>query len=87
MVEKEVPTKPFNLSKRPQNVRRRKADLTARVNGNLQLEFGDVALTSYAGLELFGRYLRVIQFNKLVRERLPGQGRGLTLDSCLWCDC
>ena len=49
-------------------MRRRKTDLTARVNGNLQLEFGDVALTSYAGLELFGRYLRMMGFNRLVRE-------------------
>ena len=39
-------------------MRRRRTDLRARVNGDLQLEFADVALTSYAGLELFGRYLR-----------------------------
>lgn len=40
----------------------------ARVNGNLRLEFGDVTLTSYAGLELFARYLRQSHFNHLVRE-------------------
>lgn len=57
-------------------MRRRKTDLTARVNGNLQLEFDDVALTSYAGLELFGRYLRLIQFNKLVRDAFMGAGIG-----------
>ena len=49
-------------------MRRRKADLHARVNGNLPLEFGDVRLTSYAGLELFGRYLRTRHFNRLVRD-------------------
>jgi hypothetical protein len=53
-------------------VRRRKSDLTARVNGNLQLEFGNIALTSYAGLELFRQYLRSMQFNKLVREAFSG---------------
>jgi hypothetical protein len=49
--------------------------LRARVNGDLPLEFADVGLTSYAGLELFGRYLRQIRFNALVREavgRVPG---------------
>ena len=55
-------------------MRRRKSDLVARVNGNLKFEFGDVALTSYAGLELFGRYLRRIQFNRLVREAFAGSG-------------
>lgn len=49
-------------------MRRRKSDLTARVNGNLRLEFGDVTLTSYAGLELFGRYLRQSHFNHLIRK-------------------
>ena len=49
-------------------MRRRKADLLARVNGNLPLEFDDVTLTSYAGLELFGRYLRTRRFNGLVRD-------------------
>ena len=33
-------------------MRRRKSDLHARVNRNLPLEFDDVRLTSYAGLEL-----------------------------------
>ena len=54
-------------------MRRRKTDLTARVNGNLQLEFGDISLTSYAGLELFGRYLRMLGFNRLVREAFSGR--------------
>jgi len=53
-------------------VRRRKLDLQARVNGNLALDFGDVTLTSYAGLELFRRYLRRMGFNALVRTAFAG---------------
>lgn len=48
-------------------MRQRKADLATRVNGNLAFDFGDVALTSYAGLELLNRYLRTMRFNALVR--------------------
>ena len=44
----------------------------ARVNGKLPLEFDDVGLTSYAGLELFARYLRRIHFNRLVRRAFVG---------------
>jgi hypothetical protein len=58
-------------------VRRRRTDLRARVNGDLQLEFADVALTSYAGLELFARYLRRTDFNGVVRRAFadtPGWG-------------
>jgi hypothetical protein len=53
-------------------VRVRKADLRARVNGDLQLEFADVALTSYAGLELLSRYLRAAGFNTVVRKAFAG---------------
>ena len=53
-------------------MRQRKADLQARVNGNLALAFGDVHLTSYAGLELFRRYLRTMRFNALVRTAFAG---------------
>ena len=53
-------------------MRRRRTDLRARVNGDLQLEFTDVALTSYAGLELFGRYLRTTGFNRVVRDACAG---------------
>ena len=56
-------------------MRRRKTDLAARVNGDLELEFADVALTSYAGLELFGRYLRTTRFNAVVREAFAGPDR------------
>jgi hypothetical protein len=53
-------------------VRQRKLDLLGRINGDLPLEFGEVALTSYAGLELFARYLRLTRFNTLVREAFAG---------------
>ncbi len=53
-------------------MRQRKLDLPARVNGDLPLEFSDVALTSYAGLEVFGRYLRRTRFNALVRDVFRG---------------
>ena len=46
--------------------------MRARVNGDLQLECEDVALTSYAGLELFARYLRRTGFNTMVREAFAG---------------
>lgn len=69
---------PLNLlvpNERPLRVRRRKSDLTARVNGNLQLHFSDVTLTSYAGLELFAQYLRQSDFNATVRGAFAGTTR------------
>ena len=60
-------------NERPPDVRRSRTDLRAcRVNGDVQLEFTDVALTSYAGLELFGRYLRATGFNATVRHAVAG---------------
>ena len=53
-------------------MRRSKTDLRARVNGDLELEFANVALTSYAGLELFGQYLRTTGFNATVRAACAG---------------
>jgi hypothetical protein len=53
-------------------VRRRKLDLQARVNGNLALEFSDLSLTSYAGLEFFNQYLRRMGFNALIRHAFAG---------------
>lgn len=53
-------------------MRRRNTDLQARVNGNLALDFGGVNLTSYAGLELFSRYLRTMRFNDLIRTAFRG---------------
>ena len=62
-------------NERPLTVRRRKTDLLARVNGNLPLEFADITLTSYAGLELFARYLRRVDFNRQVRDAFDGMPR------------
>ncbi|MGQ0834453.1 MAG: IS1380 family transposase [Gammaproteobacteria bacterium] len=39
----------------------------ARVNGDVAFEFAETKLTSYAGLELFDRYLRGIGFSDLIR--------------------
>lgn len=56
-------------------MRQRKLDLQARVNRDLPLEFSDVVLTSYAGLELLGHYLRRVRFNALVRDVFRGTAR------------
>ena len=64
-------------NERPPDVRRSRTDLHARVNGDLELEFADVALSSYAGLELLGQYRRATHFNQTVRTAcagLPGWG-------------
>jgi hypothetical protein len=55
-------------------VRRRKADLSRRVNGDVRIEFSATGLTSYAGLELFSRYLRSIRLNGLLRRHMAGSG-------------
>ena len=55
-------------------MRRRKADLSRRVNGELRVEFSEPGLTSYAGLELLIRYLRGIDLNGLIRRHLGGAG-------------
>jgi len=57
-------------------VRRRNTELHARVNRNLPLEFTEAKLTSYAGLELFDRYLRRIGFSDLVRTAFSGARLG-----------
>lgn len=48
-------------------MRRRNTELHARVNGDLACQFAATELTSYAGLELFDRYLRRVGFSDLVR--------------------
>jgi len=55
-------------------VRRRKTEITTRVNGDLRLEFTATGLTSYAGLELLVRYFRTIDFNGMIRRYLGGCG-------------
>ena len=53
-------------------MRRRKADLSRRVNRELRVEFSESGLTSYAGLELLIRYFRRIDLNGLIRHHLAG---------------
>jgi hypothetical protein len=53
-------------------VRRGNTDLHSRVNGNLTLDFGEVKLTSYGGLELFQRYLRRMDFSAMIRRSFEG---------------
>lgn len=57
-------------------MRLRKRDFSARVNGNLAIEFGPEHLTSYAGLELLSRYLRGAGFNAKLREAFSKAGVG-----------
>lgn len=47
-------------------MRRRKADLSRRVNPELRVEFSESGLTFYAGLELLIRYFRRIDLNGLI---------------------
>ena len=51
-------------------MRRRKADLRARVNGQLTLRYERDGLTSYAGLEFVRRYLQRIDFVATLRREL-----------------
>jgi hypothetical protein len=57
-------------------MRIRKTDLRARVKGNLSLEFDESKLTSYAGLELFDRYLRASGLNNRIRTAFRGTRLG-----------
>ena len=56
-------------------MRRKIADLHARVNDNLKIEFTGGSLTSYAGLELM-RYLRNVDWNRQLRRHLGSLGFG-----------
>jgi len=49
-------------------MRRAKRTLARRVNADLRLQFGDERLTTFAGLELLGRHLRWLGFNRQLRE-------------------
>src|SRR6059036_2936350 len=53
-------------------MRRRKADLSRRVNRELRVEFSESGLTSYAGLELLIRYFQRMDLNGLIRQHLSG---------------
>jgi len=69
---KDVSTITFNPNERPLTMRRRKADLSRRVNGEIRVEFTESGLTSYAGLELLTRYFRFRRLNALIRRHLAG---------------
>lgn len=49
-------------------MRRRRADLRGRVNGNLTFRFEQEGLTSYAGLEFVRRYLGTAGVGALLRQ-------------------
>jgi hypothetical protein len=49
-------------------VRLSKADLRRRINGDLSLRYEASGLTSFAGLELIGRFLRALDFKGHVRR-------------------
>lgn len=51
-------------------MRYRRADSRTSVKSDLPLEYTDSRLTSYAGLELFRRYLRASGLNRLLRRHL-----------------
>lgn len=53
-------------------MRRRKADLKRRVNGEIAVQFSEAGLTSYAGLELLGRYFRRVDLSGMIRRHLGG---------------
>ena len=57
-------------------MRRKKADLHARVNDNWKMEFTAEGLTSYAGLELLMRYLRIVDWNRQLRRHVGSVGFG-----------
>src|SRR2546426_9529032 len=60
----------FHHARRAPPVRRRKADLHARVNGDLTLRFTGRGLTSFGGLELFRRFLQGLKFSARLRHHL-----------------
>ena len=51
-------------------MRRRKAELKRRVNGEISVEFTERSLPSYAGLELLIRYFKRIDLSGVLRRRL-----------------
>ena len=57
-------------------MRRKKQDLRARINGDLQIDFAPENQTSYGGLELMIRYKRMIDWIEQPRHRHhPHDGR------------
>src|SRR5206468_12204868 len=62
----------FTPTERPRTVRQGKANLRARVNGNLALRFSGQGLSSFAGLELVRQFLQRIEFSRRLRRHLHG---------------
>src|SRR2546422_11659333 len=60
----------FTPTERTRIVRQGKAQLRARVNGNLTVRFTAPGLTSFAGLELVRRFLRQLGFSRRLRRHL-----------------
>ena len=59
-----------------------KADLRRRINGQLRLRYAASGLASFAGLELIGRFLRAVNFNRHFRgiqADLPSSDYGSVL--------
>lgn len=69
-----VSQQPEARKESPPPMRQSKRLLGLRVNSDLRVQFAPQALTSHAGLELFGRYLRRIGFNNQIRKRFTGLG-------------
>lgn len=60
-------------------MRLRRADLRRRINGDLSLRYEASGLTSFAGLELVGRFLRGLDFRahlRCIQARLPASDFG-----------
>lgn len=62
-----------------------KLGFRARIKGNLHIEHSEEHLTSYAGLELVRRFLRLLRFSSLLRrlERRVKPGGDLPLSSAI----
>jgi hypothetical protein len=69
-------SKTSTQTERPQPVRQRKANLCARVNGDLALRFTADGLTSHSGLEVFRLYLRKLDFTQRLRRHLKAVDPG-----------
>jgi hypothetical protein len=64
----------MNPNERPPSVRHRKADLHRSVKGQLEFQFTGRGLTSYAGIEVLGRFLQLCRLNRLLRRHLQPVG-------------